>query len=342
MTLLFHNTRLRAAWREEGEAIDINKHGISEKRKGFQTELAIPFEKMDPQVWEGYEKIHNLMVAVKGPSTVAAISSVAPRLTSSSTIVLLQNGMGIMEEINTHVFPNVESRPQYMLGVITHGIHSTGAFKAVHAGFGTIALGVVPRTPVEQQQSSNEDSKGPFMSNSARYMLRTLTRTPVLGALGFPPVGMIEIQMEKLALNAVINPLTAIYDCTNGELMYNLEITSLMRLLLAEISLVIRSLPEMKHVPNLEHRFSSERLEYAALGLMTKTAENESSMLQDVRKARPTEVDYINGYFVRRGEDLGIRCIVNFTVMQMVKGKSWMQMRRNLGVLPLERLSSEA
>jgi 2-dehydropantoate 2-reductase len=55
------------------------------------------------------------------------------------------------------------------------------------------------------------------------------------------------------------------------------------------------------------------------LDVAEKTAKNTSSMLQDVRAGRTTEIDYINGYIIRRGRELGIECINNKRLVQLVK-----------------------
>ena len=246
----------------------------------------------------------------------------AHRLTPQSTILFLQNGMGMIDEVNREIFPSEKDRPYYMVGILSHGLYNKGPFDIIHAGEGTIALGL-----------SSEEKQYPA---SARYLLRTMTRTPVFVAVGFNPIDLLQHQLDKLAVNAVVNPLTTILDCLNGELLNNSFVTRVMRLLLAEISVVFRSLPELKNVPNVNMRFDTARLESMVVRVIKLTGLNQSSMLQDIRKGRQTEIEYINGYIVKRGEELGIHCVTNYTIMQIVRAKDRMNQQELGRTVPLQ------
>ena len=278
------------------------------------------------------EIIYHLIVSVKAPQTVKAIQAVAHRLTHDSSILFLQNGMGVVDEVNEQLFPDEKTRPTYIVGVVSHGLYSNHPFSIVHAGEGTIALGVLPRTPLGksiQPQALNQQS------NSARYLMRTMTRTTVFVAVGFSPTDLLQQQLDKLAVNCIVNPLTAILDCKNGTLLYNFYLTRVTRLLLAEISLVIKSLPELKNVPNVKMRYDTLRLERLVSSIAKSTAENYSSMVQDIRSGRPTEIDYMNGYIIKRGEEMGVHCVVNYMLMHLVKGKNKNTSRESVDLLPL-------
>ena len=264
------------------------------------------------------EIIYNLIVSVKAPRTIKAIQAVAHRLVPESTILLLQNGMGIIDELNEKLFPDEEHRPTYIIGVVSHGLYTMSPFSVNHAGEGTIALGVMPHMPIQGTLKKDSISS---LAPSARYLIRTITRTPVFVAVGFPPTDLLQQQLDKLAVNCIINPLTAILECKNGELLSSFHFTRVIRLLLAEISLVIKSLPEMENVPNVKMRFDTLRLERLTFSIARMTSQNNSSMLQDVKAGRQTEIDYINGYIIKRGEEMGIHCVMNYMLMHMIKGK---------------------
>lgn len=89
---------------------------------------------------------------------------------------------------------------------------------------------------------------------------------------------------RKFALNCAINPLTVLHDCRNGVLLEHLD----------EVRPLCDELVEL-----LTHAGQAE----AAAGLyeqvaqvLQATAANLSSMQQDVRAARRTEIDYLLGY----------------------------------------------
>ena len=311
------------AWFREAEQ-EVNKTQNRGKNLTAREQIRTPDKQEDI--------IYHLIVSVKAPQTVKAIQAVAHRLTQDSSILFLQNGMGMVDEVNEKLFPDEKHRPTYVVGVVSHGLYSKGPFSIVHAGEGTIALGVLPRMPMGESIQIEALNQ---LSPSARYLMRTMTRTAVFVAVGFSPTDLLQQQFDKLAVNCIINPLTAIFDCKNGALLYNFYFTRVIRLLLAEISLVIKSLPELKNVPNVNMRFDTLRLERMAISIANTTAENYSSMVQDIRSGRLTEIDYINGYIVKRGEELGIHCVMNYMLMHMVKGKNKNTFQEKADLLPL-------
>lgn len=129
---------------------------------------------------------------------------------------------------------------------------------------------------------------------------------------------------KKLAANCVINPLTALRKCTNGELIEDLTkdefyINDLQPVvsykdskiacgILKEVSNV--ALAQARNHPNITQdnldSLKFERLRSFVLEVMCDTARNKSSMLLDVLNHRETEIDYLNGYIVNVGIDCNI------------------------------------
>src|SRR5258708_29165006 len=88
--------------------------------------------------------IQSLLVTTKAGSTKSALMALKSRLGSSSTVVLLQNGMGVYEQLASEVFSQPSTRPHFIICTTTHGVWSKGVHDAVHAGMGSIYFGIVP------------------------------------------------------------------------------------------------------------------------------------------------------------------------------------------------------
>lgn len=360
ITLIFRSVTTLRKWKEGGGGIAVVTDGFVETRHNFDSEL-LSSEDIHPSsisaeasamtsssladdqsssmpIFRNVSqpgKILHLIVSIKAPFTVRALSRVAHRLSKDSTILFFPGGMGLLEEVDKKVFPDEATRPTYVNGMTGHILEAfaTDPFAVNHAGMGTIALGASPRHSICTPRTKADMISS--LSHSARYLIRTLTRIPLLAAVGFSPTDIFQLQAEKLAIKAVISPLSVVFDCRNGELLGNLSITRVIRLQLAEISLVIRALPELQGVPNVSLRFSPERLEALVVNSCVDTTATISPMLMSVESAQSTEIDYLNGYIVRRGEEMGIKCLVNYMIMQIVKGKGILQAHRNKAMLPI-------
>lgn len=187
---------------------------------------------------------------------------------------------------------------------------------------GNIALGEVH--PLHGPKDSSVGAGTPV--GPSKYLLSCLSAAPVLSASVILPAHLLQVQLEKLAINAIINPLTVIFDCLNGELFNRPPIRALIRALLVEISRVLRSIIDSSTATLVEKlaaeaRYSLDGLEKTVEDAAVKTAQNISSMRQDVRAGRLTEINYINGYIVKRGTEQGIDCILNRALVQMVQDK---------------------
>ncbi|MGW8250924.1 MAG: ketopantoate reductase family protein, partial [Anaerolineales bacterium] len=97
----------------------------------------------------------------------------------------------------------------------------------------------------------------------------------------------------KLVINAAINPLTALLQVPNGELLERPTARSLMVSLAREAAAVAAA--QKLRLPYDDPITAVEET-------ATRTAANRSSMLQDVQRGMPTEIDAICGAIVHAGD----------------------------------------
>ncbi|PVZ16140.1 MULTISPECIES: putative 2-dehydropantoate 2-reductase [unclassified Pseudomonas] len=94
---------------------------------------------------------------------------------------------------------------------------------------------------------------------------------------------------RKLAINCAINPLTVILACRNGELASHRDAVEP---LCQELARLLQACGQSEAATGLSE---------TVWQVIADTAGNYSSMLQDVRSGRPTEVDYLLGYALSQG-----------------------------------------
>ena len=114
---------------------------------------------------------------------------------------------------------------------------------------------------------------------------------------------------EKLAVNAGINPVTALTDTDNGAVLAE-PATDLARAATRETARVARACDV-----SLSNREALAALEAVA----EATAANTSSMRQDVLADRRTEIDAINGYVVDRAAERGLEVPTNRTLTALIR-----------------------
>lgn len=251
--------------------------------------------------------IRDLIVAVKASATVTALEPFKDRIGRDTTICLFQNGLGQIEDLNERLFPDPLTRPTYMCGVVRHGVYLKTASEAILSGpNGCVDVGFV------EGDNTRHD----------RFLVDTLVRSPILRCTELKRADLMKVQLLKLATNCVLNPLTALLDIRNGELLENPALQPLQRQLLEEVSAVFQNLPEIQDLNYDLSQFSVASLETTLRDTVEKTAQNSSSMREDVRKGRRTEIENINGWIIKRGKELRIDCPVNACLTQLLLAKN--------------------
>ncbi len=226
------------------------------------------------------------IVFVKSYSTESAAKTIKSLIQENALVLTLQNGIGNIEILNSILGKN------FVLGGTTaYGatVIEDGYIK--HAGIGDTLIG-------EQDGKITERLlKVQQLFNSSN--IKTKVTENLEGIL-----------WSKLLINSAINPLTAIFKVQNGKLIENEHSLQLMKLILEEGNKVSKGEKVEIIYDNIFEKVKE---------VCMKTAENVSSMLQDVLKKKRTEIDFINGAIVKRGKNLDIPTPVNELITSVIK-----------------------
>jgi 2-dehydropantoate 2-reductase len=221
------------------------------------------------------------LVLVKSWQTARAAEQLAACLAPDGLAVTLQNGLGNLEILQAALGPE-----RAALGVTTTG--------GTLLGPGHVRLGGLGPTFLAQH---------PGIEPIADLLRKAGFAVEAVEDLD----GLV---WGKLAVNAAINPLTALLRVPNGELLARPDARWVMRAAAEEVGSVAAA--RGLRLPDPDPAARAEQV-------AERTGCNRSSMLQDVERGAPTEIDAINGAVAREGERLGVPAPVNATLWRLVR-----------------------
>ena len=198
-------------------------------------------------------------------------------------LLTLQNGLG-----NVEILCNMVGSARVLAGVTTEAAHLLGEGQTRHAASGLTQFGAWTSCPV---------------TPASRILQEAGFNVEITGSPG-------QLIWEKAAISSAINPLTALLDVPNGKLLEIPEIRQLMRDLVVEAS---------KVAATEGYRFPHSLVERAEQ-VCRDTRSNLSSMVQDVRAGRQTEIRAICGEILRRAQLASLPTPRTRVIYQLVRG----------------------
>lgn len=307
ITLVIHRKELLEHWLSD-PGIEMTALGKSEKITNFDIEWWTDQAPLAGPVKEPAfgGRIANLIISTKAPDCMPQVDKLRRYLGNESSVAFVHNGMCKLWPPSGNAY--VEARfpqgsgPNWIACVTTHGVTSLGPFRSLHASLAEVLVGPV----IMNDRSSSREN----------YLLNQIVNGPGLDGHSVSTGDLWIAQLEKLVMNSIINPLTAILRCKNGEIIIERDDLLLVIIdrLIDEASQVLTALildPSTDGIlqddndaslqtrkDELLQRLSSPRLQQMFYKAAAKVSENRSSMLQDAQAGKKTEIHDFNGWLV--------------------------------------------
>jgi len=261
-------------------------------------------------------KFRNVLLATKAYQAVGALESIQHCLelhpnSNATQIVLLCNGvMAVRDDISSH-FPGLHPTNLHM-ALTTHG-----AYRELVTNEGS------SENDSNYYESAAEESSSLMMdvvhagTGQLDFPLELEAWVPLFDRAGLQASALSNEEMQtqlwcKLAANCLINPLSALHQCTNGEVVNTSEWEELLVRIPEEVANVARvQLGEEVDV-------QASKLRQFCEHVVASTKDNRSSMLQDFKAGRRTEIDALNGYVIRLGEQSGVSVEANRNLYERI------------------------
>ncbi|MGH7555240.1 MAG: ketopantoate reductase family protein [Longimicrobiales bacterium] len=231
---------------------------------------------------------------VKTVDTEEAARTLAPHLADDAVVISLQNGVDNADRIRALTGIDVVPAVVYVAAEMTVPGHVR------HTARGDLVVGAT----VESRKSKVESGKAGWLVDDIAALFINA---------GVPCRVSEDIRVDlwtKLVMNCAYNAISALTRAKYGRIVREPATRAMMLQVVAECAAVARA-------AGVE--LSEAALASAASGLGEAMNDALSSTAQDVARGKRTEIDSLNGYIARMGDELGVATPVNRTLHALVK-----------------------
>lgn len=271
------NIKTRIYSRRAEQAFLLNEHGLEIIKNGLKEKYEV---KADP-FSKGLNNDEDLIIITVKQYDLPPIIKYLTENKINTPVLFLQNGMSHISMLS-----NLYSDSIYV-GVVEHGVLKYSGACISHTGEGCIKLALYSGSTAPINEILNS------LNNVGFKMVLEDEWYPIL--------------VKKLVVNAVINPLTALYGVRNGRLLENKFYFHNMKLLFDEIIKVV-------HLSDMEGLWED------VVSICQNTGGNYSSMYKDIELRRQTEIHAILGYLLEEGEKRGLPMPLSRFLYYSIKG----------------------
>lgn len=220
-----------------------------------------------------------VLFCVKSADTEAAGRVIAPHLKQGAVVLCLQNGVDNAERLQ------VEIGQAAVPAVVYVATEIAGPGHVKHHGRGELIIGT---------SAASADVAAMF----SQAAIPTTVSSRVTDELWI-----------KLITNCAYNALSAVSQLPYGRLFQVGGVTDVVKNVVRECTAVAQAVSII--VP--------ENINETVLALAGSMPNQYSSTAQDLARAKSTEIDYLNGYIVRKGAELSVPAPTNLALLVMVK-----------------------
>ena len=260
----------------------IMKNGVRVIENGKTRRFRLPIQR-PPQDLRDFDLV---LVLVKAYGTLIAAQELRGRIGEGTVVLTLQNGLGNFEVL-TRLLGN-----RVLEGSTTEASLRVGPGLIEYTGKGLTVVG-------------EPDGK------KSERILKVVSLLRNAGFRSSTTRSVRSVVWSKAALNSAINPVSALTRLRNGELAKEKGLKELMFSVLNESVRVAGA-----EGVTLQLGLLTRRLTF----VLRLTAQNESSMLQDVLNSRKTEIRELNGIIARLGRKHRIPTPLNESLFSLVVG----------------------
>ncbi|KJZ75699.1 hypothetical protein HIM_04856 [Hirsutella minnesotensis 3608] len=278
--------------------------------------------------------IDQLVVSGQGVQAAEALESVKDRVDQQTTVCLMNDGLGVLDDVRKRIFNTPDSAPRFVLGHMSHTLafnRKSNSVKLLKNGYTKLTLGY-PRFDDDKNPTitSEEDGVNFVSAWKGAKGLRTSLE---------PYDAWLRFKLPSVIFDAVVEPVCVMLEMPYQGILQNSAARRLMHSLLDEIVAVVDNMPEVRESLIVKEYIRGKSIHRMLQKKIMGKRDTPSQLNRRIDRGLPTDVEYLNGYFIRRGDKLGVDLRTNIMVRDMIKAKHSQAIEKLNSYVPVEETS---
>lgn len=284
---------------------------------------------------EDNSRINDLIITGKGYQAVKALESVKHRVDKDSTICFMNDGLGVLEDARQKFFNDTKSSPMLLYGHMSHRLGLNKHHNAVKE----ISSGKVMMSMPPIKSGKNSGLHRAVSLQEREHLLESFRKAEGLRGSFSLLDSWLRFKLPSVIFESVAEPICLMFDIPYEGIIQNPPAMFMMHKLLDEILLVVEALPEVQGsviIRDFVRGPGPKRLLY---NMLNERRKQDSELRWRVESGLPTDVKFLNGYFVSRAKKLGLNISCNTMMWNMVKSKHSIAVEKRNSYVPMEETS---
>ncbi|ETS84242.1 hypothetical protein PFICI_02267 [Pestalotiopsis fici W106-1] len=307
---------------------------IGKSRNPWRPELEMPRLK----------HIDNLIISTADNAIIPALMRIRDSINQDTTICVITPGLGIVEYLNKVIFEDPSTRPNFILGYSSHSLQNDprnpkDPYSLRIRKRGRLLLSGLS-FPSETESGTSEVATWERVARRARtqHFLKLLATVPGLDTTNLPMAKLLRYKLPPMIFSSIADAISVALGFPYERLVNDRYAQRLWRELWEETIEIISALPELKSSPEVlsyftGHNFATEVNRYL------RAQRGPSPWAKMVRNGLPLPIQGLNGWFVKKAEELGLSSVHHRVMMNMIRAKEATRKEELKSDIPLYRSS---
>ncbi|KAI1334714.1 hypothetical protein F5Y15DRAFT_400787 [Xylariaceae sp. FL0016] len=322
LKIIAHHPSALQKWGTEGRTISLyTKEGVHVSDRGILCPEPIGRPQTLRSVLErkNVKYLDNVIINTQPWAIEKTLHGLSYRMDNSTTVCLINSGLGLIDRLNERVFTDPKTRPNFVLGHSTHRVerHLDHAYSLRQCGQGKLFL--------------HADSMQPL----TEHFISLMSASQSLGVVSVPWPIFLGSKLPKMVFESLAESISVTLGCRYSRILKDEHAMSMWRSMLDETMEIIKALPELQDWPMIVERLTSNTFRARLKNYLYRQGKGYSPWISWIRYGQRPPIDLVNGYFVKRAKEVGVDCRLNEMAMSMVRARQKARYNELKGDIPL-------